>query len=339
MTVALLILLTISSLIFFLNKEEVVVFDPKHTLPLRGILAVLVVLGHLDTMVAGQTKILMLIHMATPAVAVFFFMSGYGLMQSYSKKGDNYLNRFIVKSAVKLLIPLLVTTLLYQAYLFVKGDFCLKRIVDDFITGVEMPLVHSWYVYALFLFYFIFYFVFKNLKINRSIGCKISILTSLILVYYVVARYCFDWDFFWWLTCMAFPMGFIYSNYEDKIKSCVNYTHFSIVPILLVVLLVIKFLSNPNAILFAELPYLLLGPIVALVLCRCPLPIGNRVLNFLGTLSFEIYLTHGVFEKLLFNCFNSPYLYIFAVIMFTIFVSWVLHIIYQKITFALLNNI
>ena len=146
MTVALLILLVISCLLVFIKKKSYAIFDQKHTLPLRGILAILVVLGHLDTVVAGQTKILFLLHMATPAVAVFFFMSGYGLMQSYSKKGDNYLYRFITKSSIKLLIPLFLTTLLYQSVLLIGGRFSLNGIVNDFITGVEMPLVYSWYV-------------------------------------------------------------------------------------------------------------------------------------------------------------------------------------------------
>lgn len=70
-----------------INKKIQTPFDLKHTLPLRGILAMLVVFGHLDTIVSPETKLLMPLHMSSPAVAVFFFMSGYGLIVSYAKKG------------------------------------------------------------------------------------------------------------------------------------------------------------------------------------------------------------------------------------------------------------
>lgn len=336
MTVALLILLTISCLLVFTKGSLYASFDQKHTLPLRGILAILVVLGHLDTVVAGQTKILTLLHMATPAVAVFFFMSGYGLMLSYFKKGDNYLHRFITKSSIKLLIPLILTTLLYQSILLILGKFSWSRIADDFITGVEMPLVHSWYVYALFFFYLFFFIVFKYVNINNSIKGKLLILILLMLSYYVLVRYCLGWGFFWWITCMAFPIGFIYSYYEDKIKHFA-YTNFWLVPLIILVLLIIKFLSNVYAPICGELPYILLGPIVALILCKSPLPIDNKFLNFLGTISFEIYLAHGIFEKLLVGIIDEPYLYIIVVISATIGMAWFLHVVFKMIINFLLK--
>lgn len=88
MTIALFLLLLLSCIAIFYRKDEFAPFDLAHTLPLRGILATLVVLGHLDDVISGQTKILMPFHMATPAVAVFFFMSGYGLMLSFLRGGE-----------------------------------------------------------------------------------------------------------------------------------------------------------------------------------------------------------------------------------------------------------
>lgn len=51
----------------------------------------------------------------------------------------------------------------------------LKHIVGDFVSGVEMPLVHSWYVYALFLFYCLFYVAFKYGKIDSIAGKSIIV--------------------------------------------------------------------------------------------------------------------------------------------------------------------
>lgn len=231
------------------------------------------------------------------------------------------------------MLPLLFTTCLYQGALFILGDFNIEKILIDIASGIEMPLIHSWYVYALFLFYLLFYIVFKyNNSSNIWPGLK---LTLLMIVYYVVTRYVLDWPFFWWITCMAFPMGFFYSRYEDKIKKFLKNHYWVTLPVI-IALLSIKLLSGTYTPFFAELPYILLGPIVAVVLYRMPLPVDNKMLNFLGSLSFEIYLTHGVFEELLRTSFNSPYIYIFAVITATIVTSWILHNVYKKLTNSLL---
>lgn len=333
MTIALFWLLVLCCIAIFHGKEKYAPFDLTHTLPLRGILATLVVLGHLDNVISGQTKILMPFHMATPAVAVFFFMSGYGLMLSFSKGGGRYLQNFIAKASIKLLLPLFFTTCLYQGALFILGDFNIEKILIDLASGIEMPLIHSWYVYALFLFYLLFFIVFKY-----NNGTKIwsgLILTLLMLIYYVVTRYVLEWPFHWWITCMAFPMGFFYSRCEEKIKTFLKDYFWVTLPVI-ITLLLIKLSSGMYTPVFAELPYVLLGPIVAIILYRIPLPVDNRMLNFLGTLSFEIYLTHGAFEKLLRDNFDSPYIFIFAVITATIVTSWILHNIYKIVINSLL---
>ena len=337
MTIALFLLLLLCCIAIFHRKEEYALFDIAHTLPLRGILAILVVLGHLDTVVSAQTKILMPFHMATPAVAVFFFMSGYGLMLSFTKKGGSYLQNFILKASIKLLMPLLATTCLYQGLLFILGDFSFEKILIDLASGMETPLIHSWYVYALSLFYILYYIVFKyNNETRKWMGGVILIL--LMLIYYVVTRYILNWPFYWWLTCMAFPMGFFYSRYEEKIKMFLKDNYWVTFPII-IGLLSIKLLSGMYTPFFAELPYILLGPIIAIILYRIPLPIGNKTLNFLGSLSFEIYLTHGIYEKIFHASFDSPYIYILAVIAATIVTSWILHNAYKKITNSLLYKL
>ena len=213
MTIALCYLLLLYGIVLFRRTvlhagdgNTLAPFDLPHTIPLRGLLALFVVAGHLDNVVGHQTKILMPFHMATPAVAVFFFLSGYGLMKSFQKKGGKYLDRFVVKSAVKLLIPLFITTVLYQFVLYAVGKFDRNLIVSNLKNGV-MPLIHSWYVYALFIFYLLFYAVFKFAPKNTT---RIMIIAGVMLAYYITMRYFIKWGFHWWLTCFAFPTGIIW---------------------------------------------------------------------------------------------------------------------------------
>ena len=47
-------------------------FGKADTMPLRGLLALVVMFGHLDTKTQFAVPVLHLVHWATPAVAVFF---------------------------------------------------------------------------------------------------------------------------------------------------------------------------------------------------------------------------------------------------------------------------
>lgn len=67
------------------DVSELKCFDVKNTLPLRGIMALLIIADHIvmfcDTPVGFFTTF------AAPSVATFFFISGYGLMCSYQNRG------------------------------------------------------------------------------------------------------------------------------------------------------------------------------------------------------------------------------------------------------------
>lgn len=137
---------------------------------------------------------------------------------------------------------------------------------------------------------------------------------------------------------VAYPMGLLYSQYETQIKEYLKGRYWIAIPII-IGLLIVKFLSGDYTLVCAELPDILLGPLVAVLMYKLPLPTENKILNFLGTLSFEIYLTHGAFEQLLKNAFASPYLYIVVVVASTILTSWLLHNVYSRITSPLLAKV
>lgn len=66
-------------------------------------------------------------------------------MLSFSKKRSDYLHNFILKSSIKLLIPLFVTTCLYQGLLFILGDFCIENKTLNFLGSLsfEIYLTHG----------------------------------------------------------------------------------------------------------------------------------------------------------------------------------------------------
>lgn len=86
----------------FYEKNNVLEF--KTSVRIKGLLAVLIVLHHLSINTPGTLLFQAFTSIGTMVVAVFFFYSGFGLMESYLKK-PNYLRGFFSKRIVKLLIP------------------------------------------------------------------------------------------------------------------------------------------------------------------------------------------------------------------------------------------
>lgn len=93
-------------------------FSVEATLPLRGLLAVGIVLHHISQRVGQAVPdvwgLSQFEFLGAPIVAVFFFLSGYGLMKSLRVKGTSYLDGFLRKRMTKVLLPLLLCSLVYS---------------------------------------------------------------------------------------------------------------------------------------------------------------------------------------------------------------------------------
>ena len=89
-------------------------FDIKESNALKGILALGVVLSHLqifclkphDYPIVNQFPVF-------AQVGVFFFISGYGLVAAYQKKGMDYLHGFLKHRLNKVVLPLVLATSIY----------------------------------------------------------------------------------------------------------------------------------------------------------------------------------------------------------------------------------
>jgi peptidoglycan/LPS O-acetylase OafA/YrhL len=109
-----LLLLIVLSILYLIGvgfvkqgKDVVSTFDLRATVPLRGVLAILIVAGHVCNQQPQMPFSSEIGGLAYIVVAIFFFLSGYGLMISLVKKGDAYLDNFLSKHFLKI-VPLFV---------------------------------------------------------------------------------------------------------------------------------------------------------------------------------------------------------------------------------------
>lgn len=293
------------------NKEKVV--------PLKAILALLIVLHHIS--LETSVKWLQPFNSwGAPIVSIFFFISGYGLMVSYNNKGDGYLNGFVKRRIiVTLLLPFLLALLLYRS-VAIDLPGAIESICLLLKNGI-VTLPHSWYVFAIFVLYIAFYLSCKVAKGKKSL----FLLILLCAVYIIVTKHQ-GYARCWYISILAFPAGVIYAYYSRHfITQIYKYTRW-IVPVCLLLAAVFYLLKS-------ELGYMLVYvfiPLIIIYLCSTlNVEQLSRIggIRWLSEISYEIYLCQGIAICLLekFAIEMIPCIYIISVYLLTILLAYVVH--------------
>lgn len=301
-------------------------FDVKNVLPLRGILAISIIAVHLNHKLHDMSFMSSFVSWGVYIVSIFFFVTGYGLTRAYIEK-DAYLDDFINKRVKKVLFPYLFCVFFYQLYQYSQYH-SFNYFVHIIKAGCYFPdvlLPTSWFVIVILVFYVLFYFA---LRINRSIKIGMLLLIICSIVYYSLLRY-WNWGYFWTESVFSINLGMIFSYYEKKIKSVyvnnVGIINFGGILSFLVIYILLPIISaNYNIPIphrFSLLFLNLLPLFVVLAIYNQGLT-QSKILNFLGTISYEIYLVQGAFCYMLWQVTKNPLLYIVMVFSISILSAW-----------------
>ena len=267
-------------------------FDTKAVLPLRGLLAIMIVLHHFNTLYPEDFYWLSQAGFwGVPVCTLFFFFSGYGLTISYINKGRGYLSGFFSKRLSKLFIPILITIVIHLLFTFFIGEINGDDILKGLSAGVPI-LPHLWFVCVLLLFYVIFYLCFRFFQKMRNAiwGVWICILA------YMFAIHKIGWGGYYIASIHGFGFGVTIVVLYKKIKGFIernpkNFLFgFTIITCAIFIYSTIGcylyYLPAWGSVVSWVLPLMVIGCSSFYVL---PL---NKVLHFLGGISFEIYLVH-----------------------------------------------
>lgn len=183
--------------------------------------AIMIVLHHYFQLLfttAGYTPeytILFLIiqQLGYTGVAIFFFLSGYGLMESEKKK-HLQLKEFVVKRFSKVYFPYLFVTFLWLPifYTVVKPD--INPTFAKFLYGLLWNGEDNvlWFVKILLLLYVAFYLFIQSY--GKSLCRAIITLTTVTVVVCVIAY--FTIGFYSYISIPIFFLGVIYSVCQDR---------------------------------------------------------------------------------------------------------------------------
>lgn len=252
-------------------------------------------------------------------VSVFLFCSGYGLYKSYKQKED-YLKGFIKRRILPLVLSYYSTGLIFFVVRLLMGEKMSGRQMFYYLSGAQLCNPNTWFVIALPIFYLGFYLAFKFIKKD---GLALFV-TCLVVFVYTLIGTCVDHNNWWmrgewWYNSVhLFSIGLLFARFEKPVIAHVK-KFYPVYLILAVISLVMfyplsEFVQNvlsyygenwnaPDKILRRWGCLLTqMGGSCAFVflvfLLNMKIQIGNRLLRFMGTITLEFYLIHGLFVDL-----------------------------------------
>lgn len=296
---------------------------------IQGFLAICIMLHHIaqETCASWQPYELrpgleFFVELGYFFVAMFLFCSGYGLYKSYITK-ENYLHGFITKRIIPLIIIFFSSGWIFLIARILMHEKINGRELFFYIIGWSMPNQYAWFVIAMPLFYLIFYLSFRFIKTDymRISGVIIGIFA------YTFLGTCIDHNDYWmrgewWYNCVhLFWVGILFAKYDIKIISSLKKRYIAWVIAAVVGVIFFFFLSefakgvvsyygeynrslshtqvvvNRWICLFTQMIASFMFVLVVL-LFSLKYRLGNKLLGFMGKITLEFYLIHGLVLEL-----------------------------------------
>jgi len=271
-------------------------------------------------------------------VAIFLILSGFGLNESYKRKGCK---KYWKNKITKIWIPYLIVFLIISA--FNRQDinwskWCLELVCID---------CKFWYVSFLFYNYVLLFLCFKSKILYKY--------RYLIFALFAVCLFLFD-NRIRGEQCLSFISGMLLSYYKDKISNFLSENRLlSLIEggllFLSITVLALKQVGTARAYietfpiiqnateLLIKLPFSIF---VIIAVCFSignknnkigKIVIGNRFLLFCSTISLELYIVHFSLRPLITKDSQMTSIIIFLISSFVF--SWLLYMIKNKINCVL----
>ena len=272
------------------------------------------------------------------SVAMFFFLSGYGITESYKKKGDSYVDGFPRKHILPFYLNCILLIAIYAVvkFLILGNPFTPQTFFQSFAWGGTI-IYGGWYLQAILLVYLEIYLTFKLAK-KDSLK---PLLFFLFLIAYIILCVATNMSVTAYESIFAVLVGLFWSLYKEAIEREMNkrywlYLFGSLVAFS--VLFVCPILSIPKTVgvIIKALSALVFVWFVVLLLMKTPL--NFKIIDILGVYSFEIYVMQGISIALLRNgivYIENNLLFVGACILLTAVLSVAMHPVFKFINYSL----
>lgn len=271
-------------------------FTKEKTRCLKGIAAIGVVLNHLSFEQNTLDIMNRIFYGLGPLfVAVFFFISGYGICKGLIEKGEReYCSYYLKNKLPKLLIPYFSLFFAYMlSYQIMGSKISIQYCFMSLINGHSI-VRNSWYVYA--IIYFDLLICFIAILFSKKWLRFLSIFMG--LNFYVFMIYWKDLGGHWIASISAFLFGILCAYTPNIFDFLVRHRKKICFSICILIIVLESTLDGVLNINITEFVWLILHWIKAIsvsVICiyACYYIRFGKISKFLGKISYELYLIHG----------------------------------------------
>jgi peptidoglycan/LPS O-acetylase OafA/YrhL len=309
-------------------------FDKNFTGVLKGVSAIIVVFVHVPELYHNAVQ-RMVMSFGFVAVTVFFMISAYGMQFSANRSGEKYLSHFWRNRLASLLIPCLLVNLFCVLF-----NVCTGRDFSPLKALVNMP-GYVWVLLQYCILFFVVMFCQLKLKIKPSICYVImvaAVVGSSLFLYLSSPDANNSAEMGWCYERMGLVWGLLLFLFFAKIADFMNSRWFAKTLTLgfFSLVLGVAYLMTKTVWFYGEyLLKIVLGlVIVAFVLFLSrKRSLGNAVVNHLGAVSYEIYLSHELMMRVIAYLLPSVSSGVFLVLTMTatIAFSTVVHMVSSRL--------
>ena len=252
-------------------------------------------------------------------VAVFLFSSGMGLYKSLHTKPDYLKKGFFRRRILPVIIAYYLSEWIYTGVRLLMGQEMDLTTVFWYLSGLHMANSNAWYLVVIPFFYLVFRAAFR---FCRREGFAIFWVFVFTLAYTVLSA-CVGHQDDWWIrgewwynSIILFPMGILFARFEKPVtrffrKGYWCWLLFSFAGVILL-FNQSEWLNNHAWGYYAygsgmRVPYSLMSAGVQWLVClffvafcflvMMKVKFENRALAWLGAVTLEFYLMHGMFVE------------------------------------------
>lgn len=289
-----LILALFPALILFGSKLELsqgsFSFSRTTSKQLQGIFILLVVVHHISQRATPADFILKFQSVGYLAVAVFFFISGYGLMKSLARQ-DNYFSGFLANKVLTILLPMVLINALTTVAVALHGpeigstELGLPEFFS-YLFSFKLVDETSWFISTIFLFYSFFFISFRKRN-----SCRSRLTLVGLTVLYVAACIHLQTEPCYYASSAAFPLGVLVAHHEKQLNKL--YNRWVNLGYICASLLLISILFYQPELLW-RLEHNTVSALFSLsiFIIFSMLTLQSKLMAFAGSISLEIYLIH-----------------------------------------------
>ena len=253
-------------------------------------------------------------------VAIFLFCSGLGLYRSVKTKPD-YLKTFFRRRVIPMVIAFYLSEFIYTGVRLLMGEHMDYVRILWYLSGLHMANWNSWYLIVIPFFYLAFWAAFRFF---RRDWVSISFVFLFTLAYTVLGAM-IDHQNDWWMrgewwynSIILFPLGIAAGKFGTKLKAFFRKGYWFWLALSLAATIGLYLLSeyllnhgwgyygewgDPLKVLHrlmsAAAQWTVCIAFVAFwFLLMMKVKLGNKVLAWLGGVTLEFYLMHGIFVEL-----------------------------------------